>query len=53
MVADGLLWFDLPPGLLAGGGDHPDRQQMLVRTLVFRLVAHGESARPSGGAQPG
>ncbi|MZD05475.1 aminoglycoside phosphotransferase [Streptomyces sp. SID5785] len=39
VVADGLLWFDLPPGLLAAGSGHPDWRQMLLRALVFRLVA--------------
>lgn len=53
VVADGLLWFDLPSHLLTGGSDHPDWQQMLVRALIFRLVAHSESAGPSGRAQSG
>lgn len=53
VVADGLLWFDLPSDLLTGGSDHPDWQQMLIRALIFRLVAHSESAGPLGRAQPG
>ncbi|WP_242441992.1 aminoglycoside phosphotransferase [Streptomyces sp. CB02460] len=53
VVADGLLWFDLPPDLLAARGDHPDWPQMLIRALIFRLVAHSESADPQGRAQPG
>uniref|UniRef100_A0AAU2VZD9 Aminoglycoside phosphotransferase n=1 Tax=Streptomyces sp. NBC_00008 TaxID=2903610 RepID=A0AAU2VZD9_9ACTN len=54
VVADGLLWFEPPSDLLvAGGGDHPDWQQMLIRALIFRLVAHSESAGPSRRAQSG
>lgn len=53
VVADGLLWFDLPPDLVAGGSDHPDWQQMLIRALIFRLVAHSEIVGPSGGSHPG
>ncbi|MFA3877737.1 aminoglycoside phosphotransferase [Streptomyces sp. MMCC 100] len=53
VVADGLLWFDLPSELVAGGSDHPDWQQMLIRALLFRLVAHSESTRPSQQAQTG
>ncbi|MFI1092191.1 aminoglycoside phosphotransferase [Streptomyces sp. NPDC020917] len=53
VVADGLLWFDLPPGLLTRGSDHPHWPQMLLRALVFRLVAHSENAGPAGRAQPG
>ncbi|MEU3462155.1 aminoglycoside phosphotransferase [Streptomyces sp. NPDC006733] len=53
VIADGLLWFDLPPGLLRSGDDHPDWQQLLIRALIFRLVAHSENAGPSGRAQPG
>ncbi|MBY8880152.1 aminoglycoside phosphotransferase [Actinacidiphila acidipaludis] len=53
VVADGLLWFDLPSGLLSGGGDHPDWQQMLIRALIFRLVAQSESAGPAGRARSG
>ncbi|MGW0538436.1 aminoglycoside phosphotransferase [Streptomyces sp. NPDC003032] len=53
VVTDGLLWFDLPSDLLTSGSDHPDFQQMLIRALIFRLVAHSESAGPLGRAQPG
>ncbi|MGW3498138.1 aminoglycoside phosphotransferase [Streptomyces sp. NPDC001020] len=53
VVADGLLWFDLPSDLLTSGSDHPDWQQMLIRALIFRLVAHSESAGPLGRAQSG
>lgn len=53
VVADGLLWFDLPSDLVTGGSDHPDWQQTLIRALIFRLVAHSENARLSGRAQPG
>jgi uncharacterized protein (TIGR02569 family) len=42
VVADGLLWYDPPSGLLGAGAGHPDWRQMLVRALLFRLVAqHG------------
>lgn len=47
VVADGLLWFALPPGLLTGASSHPDWQQMLIRALIFRLVAQSEIAGPS------
>jgi uncharacterized protein (TIGR02569 family) len=53
VIADGLLWFDLPSNLLTGDGDHPDWSQMLVRALIFRLVAQSESAVRVGRAQPG
>ncbi|CAM5266475.1 hypothetical protein STENM327S_07743 [Streptomyces tendae] len=53
VVVDGLLWFDLPSGLLTAGSDHPDWQQMLIRALIFRLVAQSEHVGPSGRAQPG
>ncbi|MGP3638660.1 hypothetical protein ACTU45_36185 [Streptomyces sp. 24-1644] len=53
VVADGLLWFDFPSDLLTGPSDHPDWQQMVIRALIFRLVAHSESAGPSGQAQSG
>ncbi|MGW7412333.1 hypothetical protein [Streptomyces sp. NPDC054863] len=53
VVADGLLWFDLPSDLLTAGSGHPDWPQMLVRALIFRLVAHSESAGPPGRAQTG
>ncbi|MFD3655014.1 aminoglycoside phosphotransferase [Streptomyces sp. NPDC058620] len=53
VVADGLLWFDFPSDLLTVLSDHPDWQQMVIRALIFRLVAHSESAGPSGQAQSG
>ncbi|MGW2471690.1 aminoglycoside phosphotransferase [Streptomyces sp. NPDC001665] len=53
VVADGLLWFDLPPDLLTAGGDHPDWPQTLIRALIFRLVAHSESTGPLRRPQPG
>nr|WP_241265746.1 TIGR02569 family protein [Streptomyces boncukensis] len=49
VVADGLLWFDVPPGMVTRGGT-PDWQQLLIRALLFRLVAQSESA---GAAVPG
>lgn len=48
VVADGLLWFDPPPDLLASGGGDPDWQQMLIRALIFRLVAQSGLAGPTG-----
>ncbi|KOX45558.1 aminoglycoside phosphotransferase [Streptomyces sp. NRRL F-7442] len=53
VVVDGLLWFDLPPGLLTSGGGTPDWQQMLIRALIFRLVAQSELTGPSAPARPG
>ncbi|MFF7360655.1 aminoglycoside phosphotransferase [Streptomyces sp. NPDC008125] len=72
VIADGLLWFGLPPGYSSGlgsglpsglrssppsapaaGGGHPDWQQMLIRALIFRLVAESENAGPGGRARPG
>ncbi|MGH4036172.1 aminoglycoside phosphotransferase [Actinomycetota bacterium Odt1-20B] len=51
VIADGLLWFDLPSDLLTVGSNHPDWPQMLVRALIFRLVAHSENAGPAERAQ--
>lgn len=53
VVADGLLWFDPPSDLLTSGSNHPDWQQMLVRALIFRLVAYSEIVGMSGQAQAG
>ncbi|MFE6667505.1 aminoglycoside phosphotransferase [Streptomyces sp. NPDC057697] len=53
VVADGLLWYDLPPGLLTRGSDHPDWQQMLIRALIFRLVAQSGITGPAGRTGPG
>ncbi|MDX3185074.1 aminoglycoside phosphotransferase [Streptomyces sp. ME02-7008A-1] len=54
VVADGLLWFDLPSDLVtAAGRSHPEWPQMLVRALIFRLVAHSEHAGPAGRAHSG
>ncbi|MFP8959225.1 phosphotransferase [Streptomyces nanhaiensis] len=50
VVADGLLWFGPPPGLLVVGSDRPGWWQMLVRALIFRLVAYSELVGPSGQA---
>ncbi|AGJ57821.1 hypothetical protein F750_5392 [Streptomyces sp. PAMC 26508] len=54
VVADALLWFDLPSDLVtAAGRSHPEWPQMLVRALIFRLVAHSEHAGPAGRAHSG
>ncbi|MEU0298991.1 aminoglycoside phosphotransferase [Streptomyces sp. NPDC006175] len=53
VIVDGLLWWDLPDELLSVGGDHADWRQMLVRALLFRLVAVSELVGPSGRAGPG
>ncbi|MDK1475674.1 phosphotransferase [Streptomyces sp. 549] len=47
VVADGLLWFDAPRTLLARPGECPDWTQLLVRALLFRLVAAGRLAGPT------
>ncbi|MFP8903941.1 phosphotransferase [Streptomyces atacamensis] len=47
VVADGLLWFDPPPDLLVAGSGRPGWRQMLVRALIFRLVAYSELVGPS------
>ncbi|OKJ01638.1 hypothetical protein AMK18_09330 [Streptomyces sp. CB01249] len=38
---------------MATGGGHPDWPQMLIRALIFRLVAHSENVGPHGRAHPG
>ncbi|MFE3148843.1 hypothetical protein ACFXJ6_19675 [Streptomyces sp. NPDC059218] len=53
VVADGLLWFDPPADLLTAGSDHPDWQQMLIRALIFRLVAYSEITGTPGQAGAG
>ncbi|MFI6119589.1 aminoglycoside phosphotransferase [Streptomyces sp. NPDC051064] len=53
VIADGLLWWGLPSGLLSVGGDHADWQQLLIRALIFRLVALSEIVGRSGRARPG
>jgi uncharacterized protein (TIGR02569 family) len=53
VVADGLLWFDPPPAVAIGGRNGHYWQQMLVRALIFRLVAHSENAGPGGRTRPG
>lgn len=39
VVVDGLLWYDAPGELPHRGADHPDWAQLLLRALIFRLVA--------------
>ncbi|MFJ6849166.1 aminoglycoside phosphotransferase [Streptomyces sp. NPDC091271] len=53
VIADGLLWWDLPSGLLLVRSDHADWRQLLIRALIFRLVALSEIVRPAGRARPG
>jgi uncharacterized protein (TIGR02569 family) len=46
IAVDGLLWFDAGPDLLRLASDSaPDFPQLLVRALIFRLVAMIEQAR--------
>jgi hypothetical protein len=52
IVADGLLWFNVPLDLVTGHDD-PEWKQMLIRALIFRLVAHSEAFGPAGRAAPG
>ncbi|MGW9306200.1 phosphotransferase [Streptomyces cyaneofuscatus] len=47
VIVDGLLWYEPAPGLLAGGGDDPRWRQMLIRALIFRLVALSGLVGPS------
>ncbi|GHA23167.1 TIGR02569 family protein [Streptomyces spiroverticillatus] len=54
VVADGLLWYDLPSPQPPGApAHHPDWQQTLLRALLFRLVAHSELTGPSAHTTPG
>lgn len=41
VVVDGLLWHDAPAALLDARAGGPDWPQLLVRALIFRLVADG------------
>jgi uncharacterized protein (TIGR02569 family) len=52
IAVDGLLWYGADPGLLTLAGTTPDFPQLLVRALIFRLVAHNEHARLSEGSSP-
>ncbi|MFI6359547.1 phosphotransferase [Streptomyces sp. NPDC050743] len=52
IIADGLLWFDVPLDLVTGHDD-PEWKQMLIRALIFRLVAHSEAFGPAGHAASG
>ncbi|MFE3472434.1 hypothetical protein [Streptomyces sp. B27] len=47
VIVDGLLWYGLPPDLLAVGADGPRWRQMLIRAVIFRLVALSGLAGPS------
>lgn len=50
IIADGLLWYEPGPALLAGGGGDPRWPQMLIRALIFRLVALSGLVDPSWSA---
>ena len=45
IAVDGLLWFGADPELLNRADSSPDFPQLLVRALIFRLVAMNERAR--------
>ncbi|MFD3788644.1 phosphotransferase [Streptomyces cyaneofuscatus] len=47
VIADGLLWYEPAPGLLVGGGRDPRWRQMLIRAMIFRLVALSGLVGPS------
>ncbi|MEW2071425.1 phosphotransferase [Streptomyces sp. NPDC007346] len=47
VIADGLLWYEPAPSLLTGGGEDPRWRQMLIRALIFRLVALSGLVDPS------
>ncbi|MEW5539769.1 aminoglycoside phosphotransferase [Streptomyces cyaneofuscatus] len=47
IIGDGLLWYEPAPGLLVGGGGDPRWRQMLIRALIFRLVALSGLVGPS------
>ncbi|KAL2369431.1 hypothetical protein BDBG_08192 [Blastomyces gilchristii SLH14081] len=48
IVADGLLWYDAGDELVRLVGVDKYRSQMLVRALIFRLVASSEGERERG-----
>ncbi|PGG97456.1 hypothetical protein GX51_07320 [Blastomyces parvus] len=48
IVADGLLWYDAGDELVRLVGVDKYRLQMLVRALIFRLVASSEGDRETG-----
>ena len=52
IAVDGLLWYGADPGLLTLAGTTPEFPQLIVRALIFRLVAHNEHARLSEGSSP-
>ncbi|MYX11891.1 phosphotransferase [Streptomyces sp. SID8374] len=47
VIGDGLLWYDPAPALTTGGGGDPRWRQMLIRALIFRLVALSGLVGPS------
>jgi uncharacterized protein (TIGR02569 family) len=52
IAVDGLLWYGADRGLLTLAGTTPEFPQLLVRALIFRLVAHNEQARLSEALSP-
>jgi uncharacterized protein (TIGR02569 family) len=52
IAVDGLLWYGADAALLTLAATTPDFPQLLVRALIFRLVAHNERARLSEGSTP-
>jgi uncharacterized protein (TIGR02569 family) len=52
IAVDGLLWYGADPGLLTLAGTTSEFPQLLVRALIFRLVAHNEQARLSEALSP-
>ncbi|MGW3933066.1 phosphotransferase [Streptomyces microflavus] len=47
VIGDGLLWYTPAPALQAGGDGDPRWRQMLIRALIFRLVALSGLVGPS------
>ncbi|WP_327216595.1 phosphotransferase [Streptomyces cyaneofuscatus] len=47
IIGDGLLWHEPAPGLLVDGKGDPRWRQMLIRALIFRLVALSGLVGPS------
>jgi uncharacterized protein (TIGR02569 family) len=52
IAVDGILWYGADPALLTLAGTTPDFPQLLVRAVIFRLVAHNEHVRLSESSSP-